>query len=135
PDLTADVMRHVVQPVLDLSQSDGDGYRGFLYVSLMLTAAGPKVIEFNVRFGDPEAQVVLPSLDGPFARALYASATGRLDEVALTTSADCLVGVVLAAPGYPGAVATGRPIAGAERAAAMPNVMVFHAGTRIEGGT
>jgi phosphoribosylamine--glycine ligase len=133
PTFAAQVVETVVRPVLAGTRAAGEPYQGFLYVSLMLTPAGPKVIEFNVRFGDPEAQVVLPSLDGPFARALYASATGRLDEVALTTSADCLVGVVLAAPGYPGVVATGRPIAGAERAAAMPNVMVFHAGTRIEG--
>lgn len=136
PSLVAQVMETVVRPVLDGTRAAGEPYRGFLYVSLMLTPTGPKVIEFNVRLGDPEAQVVLPLLDGPFARVLHASAIGRLDAISLpATAADCLVGVVLAAPGYPGTVTTGQAIRGTERAAAMPNVMVFHAGTRMEGRT
>jgi phosphoribosylamine--glycine ligase len=115
-------------------RADAAPYRGFLYVSLMLTPAGPKVIEFNVRFGDPEAQVVLPRLEGRFAHALLASATGTLDTHALTESAGCAVGVVLASAGYPASSDPGRVITGIEAAEADPAVIVFHAGTRRDGG-
>jgi phosphoribosylamine--glycine ligase len=127
-------MREVVEPVLAGMRADAAPYRGFLYVSLMLTPAGPKVIEFNVRFGDPEAQVVLPRLEGRFAHALLASATGTLDTHALTESAGCAVGVVLASAGYPASSDPGRVITGIEAAEADPAVIVFHAGTRRDGG-
>ena len=134
PDLEHRVMTRVVHPVLEQMQMDGESYRGFLYVSLMLTADGPKVIEFNVRMGDPEAQVVLPLVEGPFARTLLAAAEGHLAGAQLRMSADRAVGVVLAGPGYPGAVTTGAAIAGVEQAAAKPDVLVFHAGTkRLDG--
>jgi phosphoribosylamine--glycine ligase len=129
-----DVMRTVVQPVLRGMRAEGQPYQGFLYVSLMLTADGPRVIEFNVRMGDPEAQVVLPQIEGRFGLALHASATGSLAGNALGLSAERLVGVVLAAPGYPGAPVTGQRITGLERAAALGDVMVFHAGTRRATG-
>jgi phosphoribosylamine--glycine ligase len=123
-----------VRPVLEGMRAEGEPYRGFLYVGLMLTADGPKVIEFNVRFGDPEAQVVMPFLEGRFARTLFASATSGLEGITLNGGDDRFVGVVLAAPGYPGRVETGQPIEGLERAAATPGVLVFHAGTRaVEG--
>ena len=125
-----DVMREIVARVLDGARADGDPYTGFLYVSLMLTADGPKVIEFNVRFGDPEAQAVMPLLDGPFAQGLLASATRRLDAAGLSMRPACSVGVVLASRGYPGPVEAGHPIRGLEQAAADPDVQVFHAGTR-----
>ena len=135
PELAERVMTTIVHPVLDGMRSEGAPYRGFLYVGLMMTSDGPKVIEFNVRFGDPEAQVVLPQLDGAFAQALLAAATGRLADVGLLTlSADRFVGVVIASGGYPGTVETGRPISGLEGAAAVPNALVFHAGTRRNGG-
>jgi phosphoribosylamine--glycine ligase len=132
--LAANVMETIVQRVLDGTRASGDPYSGFLYVSLMLTEAGPKVIEFNVRLGDPEAQVVLPLIEGSFARTLHASATGRLSETPLAAGSDRFVGVVLASPGYPGAVETGLPISGTDRAARLPDVLVFHAGTRIADG-
>lgn len=129
--LGADVMGTIVRPVIDGLRADG-GYRGFLYVSLMLTADGPKVIEFNVRFGDPEAQVVLPMLEGRFAATLLEAAEGRLGEGYLRTAPGAAVGVVLAAAGYPGTPATGAPIDGL---AGEPEdeALVFHAGTARRG--
>src|SRR5690606_14534599 len=116
-------------------QQLGEPYIGFLYVSLMLTPDGPKVIEFNVRFGDPEAQVVLPRVEGPLARTLLAAAQGALEEdTTLALSDECCVGVVMASRGYPASAEVGRPISGLGRAAAQPGALVFHAGTRrIDG--
>jgi phosphoribosylamine--glycine ligase len=139
PLVTADVAHfsdhHVAQAVVDGMREEGEPYIGFLYVSLMLTPDGPKVIEFNVRFGDPEAQVVLPGLEGPFARALLAAAEGRLSDVEpLTSSPDRFVGVVLASRGYPASAESGRPIEGLARAATVPGALVFHAGTAAADG-
>lgn len=127
------VMRDIVGRVLDGMRAEGEPYVGFLYVSLMLTVDGPKVIEFNVRFGDPEAQVVLPSIGGGFADALHAAAEGRLDRLptdAITHVDDRFVGVVLASRGYPASAESGRVIDGLDRAAAVPGALVFHAGTK-----
>jgi phosphoribosylamine--glycine ligase len=128
--LSASVVRDVVQPVLRGMAAEHEPYRGFLYVSLMLTASGPKVIEFNVRLGDPETQVVLPLIEGPFAALLHGSATGRLPRAALATSVRRYVGVVLASRGYPAGAESGRIIDGLDRAGALDDVLVFHAGTR-----
>jgi len=132
PDLAADVASRIVQPVLEGHRADGDPYAGFLYVSLMLTPDGPKVIEFNVRFGDPEAQAVLPLLEGRVAGLLLSAATGTLARGLVSQSSDKTVGVVLASRGYPASAESGRPIDGLDRAAALPNVTVFHAGTRLD---
>ncbi|HEX9823375.1 MAG TPA: phosphoribosylamine--glycine ligase [Actinomycetota bacterium] len=114
--------------------ASGIEYRGLLYAGLMLTADGPKVLEFNCRFGDPETQVLVPRLASDLAEALEAAATGRLSEVTLRWSPEACVTVVLASGGYPGAYATGLPIDGLEDAAALPGAHVFHAGTdRREG--
>lgn len=129
--LEGEVMRSIVRPVIDGLRADG-GYRGFLYVSLMLTACGPKVIEFNVRFGDPEAQVVLPMLEGRFAATLLEAAEGRLGEGYLRTAPGAAVGVVLAAAGYPGTPATGAPIDGLA-GGPEDEALVFHAGTARRG--
>jgi len=127
--------RRVAQAVVDGMRQEGEPYVGFLYVSLMLTPDGPKVIEFNVRFGDPEAQVVLPGLEGRVAQTLLAAAEGRLDSVpALRSSADRYVGVVLASRGYPASAESGRTIHGLDRAAAIPQALVFHAGTAASRG-
>ena len=96
----------------------------------MLTDDGPKVIEFNVRFGDPEAQVVLPRIEGPFARTLLAAATGHLTAGAVACSPDCCVGVVLASRGYPVSSEAGCVIEGLDDAARSADALVFHAGTR-----
>ncbi len=134
PALEDFAMRCVVAPVLEGMRAAGEPYIGFLYVSLMLTPEGPQVIEFNVRFGDPEAQVVLPQLTGRFGHALWAAATGQLSGVALAASADCFVGVVLASRGYPASADLGRQIKGLDQAAAVPNAIVFHSGTRRVDG-
>jgi phosphoribosylamine--glycine ligase len=130
PDIEAFAMRHVVSRVIDGMQADGEPYIGFLYVSLMLTPEGPQVIEFNVRFGDPEAQVVLPQLTGPLAPTLYSAAMGALSGTPIGCRPDRTVGVVVASRGYPATSESGRVISGLEHAAAIPNVLVFHAATR-----
>ncbi|HYA44320.1 MAG TPA: phosphoribosylglycinamide synthetase C domain-containing protein, partial [Acidimicrobiales bacterium] len=107
----------------------GIDYRGVLYAGVMLTEEGPKVLEFNVRFGDPEAQVVLPRWDGETAATLAAAAAGKLsDHHAPSFSQQAAVCVVLAAPGYPEKPETGEPIEGLEQARAMPGVRVYSAG-------
>jgi phosphoribosylamine---glycine ligase len=133
-EMTAFVMHRIVEPVLQGMRADGEAFCGFLYVSLMLTPAGPKVVEFNVRFGDPEAQVILPLVAGPFADVLLSAATGRLSQVALAARADRCVGVVLASRGYPLTSETGREIRGLEQVAARPDVLVFHSGTALANG-
>jgi phosphoribosylamine--glycine ligase len=129
PQLIASVLKEIVQPVLDGMRAEDDAYIGFLYVSLMLTPQGPKVIEFNVRFGDPEAQVVMPTLRGRLARVLLAAANGSLGDDWIEATADCAVGIVLASRGYPGHVETGQVITGLDDAEKVPGVLVFHAGT------
>ena len=106
--LEARVMREIVEPVVAGMREEGHEYRGFLYVGLMLTCDGPKVIEFNVRFGDPEAQVVLPLLETDLPALLAAAAEGDLGSHAVTTGGGVAVGVVLASGGYPGPVTDRR---------------------------
>ena len=132
--LEAQIMREIVEPVVRGMRAEGHEYRGFLYAGLMLTCEGPRVIEFNVRFGDPEAQVVVPMIAGELAPVLRAAAAGRLDAMRLPLRPEKHVGVVLASPGYPGAVQTGAPIAGLDDARSAEGVLVFHAGTRQSGG-
>jgi phosphoribosylamine--glycine ligase len=134
PDVERRVIDTIVRPVLAGMQREGHPYRGFLYVGLMLAAEGPKVIEFNVRFGDPEAQVVLPMLDEDLSSLLFAAATGALPARPAKFSSQVHVGVVLAAGGYPDTVETGRIITGLDAAADVPNAVVFHAGTSRQNG-
>jgi phosphoribosylamine--glycine ligase len=134
PEVERRVIDTIVRPVLDGMLREGHPYRGFLYVGLMLTDEGPKVIEFNVRFGDPEAQVVLPMLDEDLSPLLFAAATGALPQRAAKFTSQVHVGVVLAAGGYPDAVETGTIISGLDAAAGVPNAVVFHAGTARRNG-
>lgn len=138
PLLTADVERRVlsqiVEPVLSGMAAEGRPYRGFLYVGVMLTAEGPKVIEFNVRFGDPEAQVVLPMLDEDLSWLLGAAATGALPTRPARFRDEPHVGVVLASRGYPESAESGQPISGLEDAASVPGALIFHAGTARRDG-
>jgi phosphoribosylamine--glycine ligase len=131
--LEARIMREIVEPVLRGMRADGHEYRGFLYAGLMITCDGPKVIEFNVRFGDPEAQVVLSLIDGDLPAALAAAAGGSLGATSLALRGGAAVGVVLASAGYPGAVTSGVPIHGIDDARALTEVDVFHAGTAQRG--
>ncbi|HTV00411.1 MAG TPA: phosphoribosylamine--glycine ligase [Luteitalea sp.] len=132
--LSERVMREIVEPVLAGMRAEGMPFAGVLYCGLMLTPDGPKVIEFNVRFGDPEAQVVLPLLPVPLAPLLLAAATGALPTEPLPQPRGARVGVVLASGGYPGAMQTGYPIGGIEAAEAVDGVVVFHAGSREQDG-
>jgi len=127
--LEAQVMDEIVRPVLDGLRAEGREFRGFLYVGLMLTDAGPHVIEFNVRFGDPEAQVVLPMLASELLPLLVAAAVGTLDGFEGRLRSEPRVGVVLASGGYPGSYRTGMPISGLEEAEGLADVLVFHSGT------
>ena len=122
-----DVMDRAVRPTLHwLAKNDID-YRGVLYAGMMLTADGPKVIEYNVRFGDPEAQVVLPRIASDFAELLHSAATGGSLDVTFTD--DSCVTVVLASDGYPASPRTGDPLTGLDVATAVNSVTVLHAGT------
>lgn len=129
PDVERRVLDEIVKPVLAGMADEGHPYRGFLYVGLMLTADGPKVIEFNVRFGDPEAQVVLPMLDEDLSWLLGAAGTGALPTRPARFRAQPHVGVVLASRGYPESSENGQPIHGLEEAASIDGAMIFHAGT------
>jgi phosphoribosylamine---glycine ligase len=128
-DIDRRVRDEIVRPVLAGMEQEGYPYRGFLYVGLMLTADGPKVVEFNVRFGDPEAQVVLPMLDEDLSWLLGESATGALPSRAARFRNEPHVGVVIAAGGYPDTPESGATITGLEKAATVPGALVFHAGT------
>ncbi|TPG53572.1 phosphoribosylamine--glycine ligase [Roseomonas nepalensis] len=127
--LRDEVMARVVDPVLAEMARRGAPFRGVLFVGLMLTATGPRVIEFNVRFGDPECQALMMRLRGDLLPALAASAAGDLSGVSLEWSDEPSLVVVVAARGYPGAVEKGGRIGGLEAAAAVPGARVFHAGT------
>ncbi|MDA1193907.1 MAG: phosphoribosylamine--glycine ligase [Planctomycetota bacterium] len=131
-EMLARVERTILVPMLDALKHEGITYRGVLFAGLMITRGGPRVIEFNARFGDPETEVMLPRLRGDFYEMLYAAATGRLADLASGPDVDprpC-VGVVMAAEGYPGNYAVGKPIYGLEDAEALADVRVYHAGTR-----
>jgi phosphoribosylamine--glycine ligase len=132
--LEARVMREIVDPVMAGMAAEGSPFRGFLYVGLMLTPDGPKVIEFNARLGDPEAQVVLPLIDEPLLPLLVAGAAGALRSSTVRIGMERFAGVVLASRGYPEASESGRPIQGIDQAEAIPGVDVYHAGTAMRDG-
>jgi phosphoribosylamine--glycine ligase len=127
-----EVMDRMVEPTLAELRSRGITYRGILYTGLMLTAEGPRLIEYNVRFGDPEAQVVIPRVAGDLATHCLESAEGHL-RTDVTWRPEAAVTVALAAEHYPASPRTGDPIEGLDDAAALDDVVVFHAGTRREG--
>jgi phosphoribosylamine--glycine ligase len=129
------VMAEAVQPTLDALAARGIDFRGVLYAGLMVTGDGFRVLEFNVRFGDPETQVVLPRWDGDVAAVLAAAAAGRLQDVPPPAfSSEAAVCVVLAAPGYPAAPETGGPVSGLATAAGRPGIRVYSAGVAAGAG-
>ena len=128
------ILDEIVEPVVAGMRAEGHPYRGFLYCGLMLTRTGPQVIEFNVRFGDPEAQVVLPLIDGDLVEVFAAAAAGDLRGYTVRAAPARAVGVVLASGGYPGAFETGKIIEGLDAAAAVPDITLFHAGTALRDG-
>jgi phosphoribosylamine--glycine ligase len=130
PDLVDEVVARVAQPTVDEMHRRGTPFTGVLYCGLALTARGVRVVEFNVRFGDPETQVVLARLATPLAQVLYAAAVGRLDQsIALRWRPEAAVTVVVAAHGYPGTVRAGDEIEGVADAETLAGVHVLHAGT------
>ena len=128
------VERDVLVPIVDMLRSQGVTYRGVLYAGLMLTPAGPKVLEFNCRFGDPEVQALLMRLESDLLDAIEAVVDGRLADLQLKWNPQPAVCVVMASAGYPGKYAKGKVIDGLDDVAQMPDVTVFHAGTATLGG-
>ncbi len=128
------VLNTIFKPTLKEVRRRGITYRGVLYAGLMLTAAGPKVLEFNCRFGDPETQVILPRLKGDLIAAMEACIDGKLLPEHEACRPEACVCVVMTAGGYPGAYRKGDAIAGLKEAAALSATMVFHAGTKMAGG-
>ena len=122
----------VVRPTIDGLASEGSPFRGVLFVGLMLTESGPKVLEYNARFGDPETQVLLPRLDGDWLELLHACATGNLGSEPLRWKPEAAVCIVMAAGGYPGSYGKGFPIEGTDAAEALDGVELFHAGTTLD---
>lgn len=124
------IVGEIVEPTVRGLAEEGRPYRGVLYIGLMLTAEGPKVLEYNARFGDPETQVLLPRLDGDWLPVLHAAAVGSIERCRLAWKRERAVCVVLASEGYPARGSEGLPIQGVEDAERLPGVLVFHAGTR-----
>jgi phosphoribosylamine---glycine ligase len=129
------IVEDIIEPTVRALAAEGIRYRGVLYAGLMLTADGPKVLEFNARFGDPEIQAIVPRMASDFAEVLLASAEGRLHEARIAWNPEACVTVVLASSGYPGDYPSGRPIQGLDRAGKVDKTVIFHAGTAIRDGT
>jgi phosphoribosylamine--glycine ligase len=134
PAVERRVLDEIVRPVLEGMAREGHPFRGFLYVGLMLTAGGPRVVEFNVRFGDPEAQVMMPRLDEDLSWLLGSAAAGALPSRPARFRDEPHVGVVLATAGYPDAARTGQVITGIDKASNVPGALVFHAATSLREG-
>jgi phosphoribosylamine--glycine ligase len=138
PVMTAEVarrtMEEIVKPTVAAMRAMGAPFRGTLFAGLMITAQGPKLIEYNVRFGDPECQVLMLRLMSDLLPALLAARDGQLKNFDLRWYDDAALAVVMATGGYPGAYEKGSVIEGLDAAAALPDVEIFHAGTRAEGG-
>jgi phosphoribosylamine--glycine ligase len=133
PELEARAMREIVEPTALAMAEAGTPFRGILYAGLMLTGEGPKLIEYNVRFGDPECEAIMPRVEGDFAQLLYQVAAGEPFE-APPLSPDTSMTVIVAASGYPGSPRKGGAIAGLGKAEGVDGAIVFQAGTREQDG-
>ena len=125
-------VKTVVEPLVKAMAKEGKPYKGVLYAGLMITAEGPKVLEFNARFGDPETQVQLPLLKSDLVDIMMSVIDGTLSRMRVEWDSGACVGVVMASGGYPGNYKQGLPISGLERV--DPNIVLFHAGTKMDGG-
>ncbi len=134
PALAEAVMAQIIRPVLTELARRGTPFQGILFAGLMLTAEGPKLIEFNVRFGDPECQALLPLLKSDLLTALVTACEGGMDRFALRWAAEASVSVVLATRGYPGPHSRGSRIGNLDRAEQLPGVRIFHAATALQDG-
>jgi phosphoribosylamine--glycine ligase len=128
------ITREILVPVVDGMNRNGTPYKGILYAGVMITAGGPRVLEFNVRFGDPETQPILMRLKSDLLEVLLAVCNGRLDEITLEWDPRPAVCVVMASGGYPGPYEKGKRITGLDKAKQLKDVIVFHAGTAIQNG-
>ena len=132
PEMVAELVRVVLQSAVDGLRGEGRPFMGVLYGGIMLTETGPKVIEFNCRFGDPEAEAVLPLLDSDLLEIAQTCSEGRLDQVEILWKSGAAACVILASAGYPNSYSTGFPISGLE--GTRPDSVVFHAGTKVMDG-
>jgi phosphoribosylamine--glycine ligase len=130
-ELERRIISEVVEPTLEAARAEGFPFRGVLYCGLMITADGPKTLEYNVRFGDPETQAILRRLDSDFAETALAVAQGRLSGAQPRWSDEAATCVVMASAGYPGDYSTGRTITGIDEAERLEGVVVFHAGAKL----
>jgi phosphoribosylamine---glycine ligase len=128
------ILRHIAEPTVRGMAEEETPFAGVLYCGLMMTARGPQVLEFNVRFGDPEAQAILVRLESDLIEAIEAAIDGRLADTALRWSKGASACVIASSSGYPGSYQTGFPISGLAAAARVPGVEVFHSGTSLIGG-
>jgi phosphoribosylamine--glycine ligase len=131
--LEKEVLDRIVRPVVEGMNDEGTPFQGILYAGLMLTAGGPKVLEFNVRMGDPEGQVILPRLESDFGELCESVCSGCLSDYKVSWNRGAAVCVVLASKGYPGASEKGKTISGLDAAEKDGRIAVFHSGTRREG--
>ena len=129
-----EIVRMVLERTAAALEEEGVRYRGVLYAGLMVTSEGPKVLEFNCRFGDPETQVVIPRLQSNLGELLLACVEGNLSDYELNWTPEACVGVVLASPGYPGPVKTRVSVSGLDEASRVEGVQLFHAGTAAQDG-
>ncbi len=133
PQMSRRIMQTIVDPTMAGMRRRGAPFRGILFAGLMMTEVGPQLLEYNVRFGDPEAEAIVPRFRGDLLAWLWAAATGALTDETPPFAPDHALAVVMAAKGYPGTPARGGEIRGWERAAAIDGVKVYHAGTRRRG--
>jgi len=133
-EMNARVMREIVEPTLRALKAMGAPYKGVLFAGLMITESGPQLIEYNVRFGDPETQVLMLRLRSDLLPALIAARDGQLKNFSLRLSDEAALTVVMAAKGYPGDYTKGTVIEGLTEAAEVEGVEIFHAGTRADDG-
>ncbi len=132
-ELSEEIMETIIQPTLQGMLAEGRPFTGVLFAGLMITDEGPKTLEFNVRFGDPECQVLMARCNSDILEALYAAATGRLDDVELYWKDEAAIVVVMASDGYPGRYSQGTEIRNLEEANKLEGVTILHAGTKVDG--
>jgi len=131
--MTRQVTKNILQPAIEAMAQEGMPYKGVLYAGLMIAKDGPKVLEFNARFGDPETQAILPRLQTDLVDIVLAIVDNRLNEVVVEWNNDACVGVVMASAGYPGSYKTGFPITGLDKV--DEKILVFHAGTKLDNNS
>ncbi|OGO60847.1 MAG: phosphoribosylamine--glycine ligase [Chloroflexi bacterium RBG_19FT_COMBO_48_23] len=131
--MTREVTKNILQPAVEAMAQEGMSYKGVLYAGLMIAKDGPKVLEFNARFGDPETQAILPRLKTDLVDIVLAIVDNRLNEVVVEWNNDACVGVVMASAGYPGSYKTGFPITGLDKV--DEKILVFHAGTKLDNNS